>query len=126
MKQIYVAGSYTAESIEKIEQNVDRAVACCVELMRHDAYPRCPHILGYATYDEVDKPWEWWMQATGEDLARCDAVLVIPFSDDSKGTQIEIRIAREIGLPVFFAIQDDSSETFRVELSEKMREWLRK
>jgi hypothetical protein len=38
-----------------------------------------------------------WLQVS-------DALLVLPNSEDSKGTQAEVELARELGIPVYYDI----------------------
>jgi nucleoside 2-deoxyribosyltransferase len=48
--------------------------------------------------------WEFWERVDREFLSRCDvlAVLMLPGWRESVGVQAEIRLARELGLPVEF------------------------
>jgi hypothetical protein len=46
---------------------------------------------------------EWWLEATMDELRTCDAVVCVPGSDESRGTQAEIAEARRLCMPVFDA-----------------------
>jgi len=105
--RIYVAGPYTADTDEKIQHNVRRAIDMGVALMNLGHDPFIPH-LSYHTDLRAKKlnvclPWPRWMEWCLSHLEGCDALL---FMGSSPGAQIEKQYAIDIGLPVYESIHD--------------------
>ena len=48
-----------------------------------------------------------WLAGWLELLRRCDAVVLVPGWESSKGTAAEVRLAGEAGLPIFFGGSDE-------------------
>ena len=105
--RIYVAGSYSADNVIAVLDNMRRGMRACTVLMLAGYAPFCPWMdyhyqlnlrggehLAVSDYYEYSLAW----------LAVSDALLVLPGSEDSVGTQGEIRYAQEHGMPVYFDI----------------------
>ena len=100
MKRIYVAGSYNAENIIKCLNNIKRGTQTCVKLLKKGYVPFCPWL---------DYQFHWYGDLTIDDYYRysigwlpvCDAILVLPDSHNSKGTQKEIEKAKELKIPIY-------------------------
>lgn len=103
--RIYVAGPYSAPTAEERLANTIRAMEAGRELVLLGHAPYIPHLSHY--FDE-------WLQSIGEEIAYdeyiewgmailegCQAVLAI---GSSPGTDREVALAREIGIPVFTSI----------------------
>ena len=104
LRRIYVAGSYNADNVIGVLDNIRIGLRACTELLMN----------GYA-------PWSPWLdfqlhlQLHGKEritvneyrqyaiawLAVSEAVIVLPNSEKSEGTQAEIKIAKELGIPIF-------------------------
>jgi hypothetical protein len=104
MKLVYVAGPYRGASEWEVVQNIRRAEALALAVWQSGAACICPHkntaLLGGAADDSV------WLEGDLEMMRRCDAVVCTSDWRRSAGTLKEVRIATEIGLPVFFALGD--------------------
>jgi nucleoside 2-deoxyribosyltransferase len=96
---VYVAGPIRAESAWQREQNIRRAEALALEVWRRGCAAICVHAAA-RFYDEAEARENGWLELDLELLRRCDAVLVVEGSDESKGTQAEIALAERIGIPV--------------------------
>src|SRR2546421_1117370 len=100
MKLIYVAGPYRAGSEWEVVRNIRRAEAVALEVWKLGAACICPHkntaLFGGAADDAV------WLAGDLEMMRRCDAVICTDCWEESKGTVEEVRVAREMGMPVFF------------------------
>ena len=109
MKRVYIAGAYSADSVIGVLDNMRRGMRPSVKVF----------LAGYAPF----VPWfDFHFQLmlregetlTVEDYYRysmawlevSDAVLVLPNSEDSKGTQAEIKRARELGIPIFYSLEE--------------------
>lgn len=105
--KIYVAAPYTAASREEVEKNVTRAIDAGIELLKRGHVPFIPHLTHYVelraqerdipiTYDEyLDWDREW--------LDLCDALVYL---GRSKGVDIEIARADELGIPIFASVEE--------------------
>lgn len=111
MKLIYIAGSYTAKDPYRVKMNIMKAdlLAMDVELLGLEAFPICPHT--NTAHHEGTRPGTYFIAGTLELSRRCDAILVVPDSENSVGTKGEIRDATRRGVPVFYNINE-------------LREWL--
>lgn len=97
---VYVAGPYTATPERTVAQHIDdaRLLGCMVASM--GALPVIPH-MNTAHMDNL-QPWGWWIDATLELMYRCNAVVMLPGWERSRGAKGEHDKAKEIGIPVFY------------------------
>jgi len=100
MHMIYIAGAYTAPTRTGIMANVQRAREVAARVAAHGAFPVTPHFLGDGIED-AGSP-QFWYDGTLALMRRCDAVLVVPGYEESKGTLLEIADAGRRGLPVLY------------------------
>jgi len=100
---VYVAGPYRADNNWEIEQNIRRAETLALEVWRAGGAAICPH--ANTRFYQGAAPDDVWLDGDLAQLARCDAVLVVPNYGASKGTIAEIQFARERGIPVFYTLQ---------------------
>ena len=99
--RIYVAGSYAADNVIRVLDNIRRGVAYCAKLVKEGHAPFCPWL---------DWQFQMFERLTVEDyyqysmawLEVCEEVHVLPGSVNSKGTLMEIDKAKELGIPVQF------------------------
>lgn len=109
MKRVYVAGAYSANNVISVLDNMRRGIRLSTEVL----------LAGYAPFS----PWLDYqfqlMLRSGEKLTIehyynysiawlvvSNAVLVVPGSENSNGTQNEIQIAEELDIPVFYSLED--------------------
>ena len=99
MKLVYVAGPYRAEAEFGVLENIRRAEKVALEVWRAGAACICPHkntaFFGGAADDRV------WLEGDLEIIRRCDAIVLVEGWQNSTGTLAEIKLASELGLPVF-------------------------
>ena len=112
---IYVAGPYRAETIIGIRLNIERASVAAMWIWAFGAVAVCPH-MNSAFFDGIAED-ELFLEGYVELLKRCDAVYVLPGSQNSKGTLAEIQAAKEAGIPVF----DGDTSTIVAWMKEKKR-----
>ena len=100
-KRIYVAGSYNADNVIKVLDNIKRGTQVSVELLKKGYIPFCPwldfHFFWFAeiSFEEVRRYSMGWLEVS-------DCIYVLKNSEKSKGTQDEIKRARELGIPVLY------------------------
>ena len=104
MKVIYVAGPFRGPNAWVIEENIRRAERLALEVWRLGAACICPHsntrFFQGAAEDAV------WMAGDLEFIRRSDALLMTPDLQQSSGARAEEALARELGIPVFYALEE--------------------
>lgn len=104
MKVVYIAGPYRAPSEFEVVQNIRRAEAIAIEVWRAGAACICPHkntaLFGGAADDSV------WLTGDLEIVRRCDAVVCVSGWQHSIGASGEVKLAKELGLPVFQTFEE--------------------
>ena len=108
MKYVYVAGSISATNPVTMLNNIRRGIDMGAELLRHGLCPFIPFLdfqifLSrngiFITEKQIKEYSLKWLE-------KCDAILVLPESDNSIGTQAEIRHAGELDIPIFYSVED--------------------
>lgn len=107
MIHVYVAGPFTAPNDEQIETNILAAEVVASEVISRTYRIVCvvPHSLG-RTFKRGPGSPDYWYRATLSLLTRCDALLLVPGWEDSKGTRAEVAWCREHGVPVFHEVDE--------------------
>lgn len=100
---IYIAGPYSAETLEGIEQNIQNAETVALECWRAGWVCICPHKNTAGFHHATDIPKEVWYRGDLEILARCDALLNIDGWERSYGAILENDYATQNGILVFYA-----------------------
>ena len=99
---VYVAGRYRDSTAWRIEENINMAKSITLQLLKAGHTPICPHTM-YAHFDgECDD--EVFLQAGLRLLHFCQAVVLVPGWEVSKGTQAEVSYARRLGLPICMGV----------------------
>lgn len=101
MPLVYVAGPVRAATTWDMEKNIRRAEEISRTLLEMGFAPICPHSM-FRFFG--DNPRERILEATIEQMVRCDAVFVVGNWQESQGTSHEIRIATERAIPVFYQL----------------------
>ncbi len=99
---IYCAGPYSADTEQGRLDNTQKAMTIALDLIKKGHYPYIPHLSHfldtYAQEKGVDLSWEFWMEYDDVWLERCDA---LHFIGPSKGANIELERAKELGLKIY-------------------------
>ena len=105
--QIYIAGAYTAPKRWEMTDNVHRARAVAVQVLRTipGTFPIVPHQLDAGFEDECT--YEQVLEGTMEVMRRSDAVLVVesPNLSGSKGAHKEILECKRLNIPLFYTVE---------------------
>jgi hypothetical protein len=106
MKRIYVAGAYSAPTVLQVLGNMRRGMQLAGEVLKAGFAPFTPWFdYHYCLQDEIALETLYryslaWLEAS-------DAVIVVlENADTSVGTQNEIMRAEELGIPVFWSLED--------------------
>jgi len=104
-KKIYVAGAIESNSIITSLENLRRGQRSSFLIMQMGFIPFCPFIdflfffqVRPENNEKITK--EMIQEYSMEWLKVCDAVYLVPGWEESEGTQKEIRVADELGIPV--------------------------
>ncbi|MBV8284708.1 MAG: DUF4406 domain-containing protein [Candidatus Eremiobacteraeota bacterium] len=103
MKIIYVAGALFAENDWAIRCNIHRAAEVGMEVAKLGAYPVIPHTNTGSMFTGTIT-LAFWYEGTLELLRRCDAMILVPGYEGSKGVQGEIAESRRLNMPLFTGI----------------------
>lgn len=109
MKRIYIAGAYSANNVITVLDNIRIGIRASTELFLKGYSPFCPwldfhfqlmlregEILSVEDYYRYSIDW----------LEVSDAMYILPNSENSKGTQKEIKRAIELNIPVFYSMDE--------------------
>lgn len=120
-KLVYIAGPFSptkaqlalfGKAVTKymarrcVEENILRAKLLGVKVAKLGACPMIPHAnTDHPDFEEV-QPYQFWIEATKEQLRRCDAVLFAEDWEESSGARGENEVAIEESIPRFFSLND--------------------
>jgi hypothetical protein len=109
MKRVYVAGSYSAPDVMTVFENMRRGIRVSTEVLLAGFAPFVPWLDYHLclmlrgeeklTLQEMYNYSMAWLEVS-------DAVLVLPNSENSKGTQAEILHAALLEIPIFYRLED--------------------
>jgi len=97
---IYVSAPYT---LGNLIINVKNACEAGNLLLDKGHVPLIPHLMMLWELHSP-KPYSEWMRICLALLGKCDALLRL--EGFSKGADIEVKIAKEAGIPVYFNLQE--------------------
>lgn len=103
IKKVYISGKITGEDIHRVIKKFHNAA-------------RKLRLLGFEPISPLDNGLPFpaaWEDHMGEDvklLLKSDAIYLLPDYGNSKGAQLELVIAKTLGMPVFFEIPADHTE----------------
>jgi hypothetical protein len=105
---IYIAGPYSAPSLEERETNTRKAMDMFLSILSKGHYPVCPHLLHYLhEYNKeqtgTEIPYQVWIDLDKQYLSRCDAIL---YMAPSPGADGELRFAKRCGKIVFRNLEE--------------------
>ena len=109
MKRVYVAGAMSADNILEMLQNIHDGIKLGSELLKNGYAPFVPHFdIFFKIQNGVDFniPLQYYYDYTMEWLRASECVVVCPNYKNSVGTKAEIKQAEELGLPVYYNIED--------------------
>lgn len=97
---IYIASPYTPGDQA---ENVRRSLDVANWLWDNGFLPFCP-LLSHFWHFLTPKPWGEWSTMMKMWVERCDAVLRL--EGESDGADIEVEFALELGIPVFYDVNE--------------------
>ena len=109
--KIYVAGPYTAQTIDERRENVNRAIDVAIHIFKKGHFPYIPHLTHFV--DErakeigIDLQWDDYIAWDLAWLELCDALLML---GSSKGADMELEHAKKLGLRIFSSVEEITNE----------------
>ena len=99
---VYVSGPYTAKTHDEISANIQAAREVAIKLWEMGHTALCPHL--NTAHFEVDckATYDQYMAGDFTLLSVCDAMVVLPGHEKSRGTNMEIDYAKEHGIPMYY------------------------
>ena len=104
---IYVSGPYSAPKMKERWNNVMAAVTAGILIRKKGHFPLIPHL--YDDFDTIAKmtgykfEWQDYMEMDLAFLEKCDALY---FIGSSKGADIELARAKELGLKIYYSLDE--------------------
>ena len=105
--KIYVAGPYTGNTIEQIEENVRKAMEAGLKIWKKGHYPYIPHLTHWPDILSrelgIDMDWSDYMRWHAPWVDACDALFLI---SESKGALLELDRAKAQSKQIFYSLED--------------------
>lgn len=102
VKFVYIASPYTKPKGKELK-NVVTSFEAANKLLDKGFFPYAP-LYSHYLHEMQERPYDEWLQLDFEWLKKCDCVLRLP--GESKGADREVKLAEELGKPVFYSIED--------------------
>ena len=109
MKRVYIAGAFSSDNILQVFENMRLGMRASVKVLLSGYAPFCPWLdyhFSLMIRDteklEVENYYNYslaWLEVS-------DALIVLPNWESSVGTKREIEVARKLGMPIFYNIDD--------------------
>lgn len=111
MKAIFISGPITAPTFYQVNQNIRRAEAIAVRLLKKGWSVHCPHknseFLQGALHKHPEEDFERWMAVDFEMLSRCDAVFMMRNWRKSRGAKMEHAEAKRLEKEIYYEEKGD-------------------
>lgn len=101
---VYVAGRFSAPDQWQRARNVRAAENLAFAVAQAGAMPLNPLNNTHNFFGTLTE--EFWYAGTLELLRRCDAMILVPGWEDSKGVKAEVEEARKRGMPIFERVEE--------------------
>jgi hypothetical protein len=98
--RVYIASPYT---LGAVEENVRYSIQQANVLLLLGFQPYAP-LLNHYWNQQWEHSYEEWLQFDISWMLQCDCVLRLP--GESKGADLEVQIAKEHNIPVYFDMTD--------------------
>jgi len=118
----YTAGKYRAESEWELEENIRLAEYWAARCWKIGLAVICPHKNTAHFGNCMGIEDQVWLDGDLEIIKRCDILIVLPNWATSSGTKAEIKLAKELFMPIFYVPEDFKSLSKYVKRHEALKE----
>ena len=113
MKRIYIAGPYSSTNVITVFRNMRNGMRMATELILLGYAVFCPWLdynlfLQLGEHEHIDL--EVIQAHSMAWLEVSDAILILPNHHTSKGTLAEIARAKELGIPIYYSLEELKEE----------------
>lgn len=113
-KIVYVAGPYRARTYFGVAWNIFKAWCWAKELWKRGYAPICPHTNTiWMSEWPISVPGEVFLEGDLSFVKRCDAVLLLPGWQKSKGATGERDFALANNIPVYYELEHLEADSGR-------------
>ena len=108
MKKVYVAGAYSGNNVLEVLQNIGKGEILAARVFMAGFAPFTPwHDKDFVTrFPEASYTVDMFYQYSIEWLKVSDVMLLVESNwEHSKGTLAEIKIAKELGMPIYKTLE---------------------
>jgi hypothetical protein len=97
---IYVAGKYSGDT----DANIDAARLVAIDVWKSGNVAICPHLntVHFEQVPDLDLTWEDYLQGDFNIISRCDAMIMVPGWEDSRGAVAERVYAQSLAMPIYY------------------------
>ena len=105
-KMVYIAGPYSADTKKGVDINIQIAKAVAQDLWHRGYAVICPHMNSAHMDGTMGGKMSWadsfkmYLVGDFEMISRCDAVVMLPGWEQSRGSCAEFVFAHWLGIPV--------------------------
>ena len=104
MKRIYVAGKYSSSNTIEFLNNIHDGIRASANILKQGHACFCPWLDYQFQFFDKTLAVEDYQRYSMAWLEVSDEIYVLPNSENSKGTQAEIKRATELGIPVTYVL----------------------
>lgn len=102
--RVYVAGSYSADNVIGVLNNIQAGIKASVAVLKAGHAPFCSWLDHQFQFFDNTITVEDYYRYSLAWLEVSDVMLVLPSSENSKGTQVEIKRAKDLGIPIVYSM----------------------
>jgi hypothetical protein len=95
---VYVSGKYSGD----VDTNIENAAKIAGELWDMGHAVICPHMNTAHFEHRCSATWKTYIDGDLNMISRCDAIVMVPGWEDSKGAVVEKEYAERLHIPVWF------------------------
>ncbi|MBM3709886.1 MAG: DUF4406 domain-containing protein [Actinobacteria bacterium] len=109
MKRVFIAGKYSDDNIIDVLNNIRTGIRAAVELMLLGYAPFCPFLdyqFQFMLRENENLKVEDYYNYSLTWLEISDIVYILPNSENSTGTQKEIKRAKELNIPIIYRLDE--------------------
>lgn len=104
---VYISGKYRDKTPEDINNNVDTALQYAAIVLKDlNALPIIPHSSYHGLQSIISEMQDEFISMRCELVSKCDALLILPESEESLGTSLEIATALRCNIPICHTIEE--------------------